>query len=75
MKAPPSPQPTPEEREDMIRSAMGAQGLAGVHLPYEEAARIFDEVMARPRVKLQLDDDPAVVAKYLPGGKYGPPLE
>lgn len=39
---------TPRDREDMIRSVIGSQALAGVELDWDTVARIVDEVLAEP---------------------------
>jgi hypothetical protein len=36
------------DREDMIRSVIGSQALEGVHRPWDEVARIVDDVLAEP---------------------------
>jgi hypothetical protein len=39
---------TPRDREDMIRSVIGSQALEGIHLSWEDVARVVDEVLAEP---------------------------
>lgn len=49
-----SSMPSLEEREAMIWSAIGSQGLEGVELPYDEVSTILDEVLHRGSTRMRL---------------------
>jgi hypothetical protein len=39
---------TPVERDHLLRSIITSQALEGVHISYEQASRILDEVLLEP---------------------------
>lgn len=39
---------TAVERDLLIRSVVSSQGLAGLHISYEEASRLLDDVLLEP---------------------------
>jgi hypothetical protein len=39
---------TPTDRDYLLRSIISSQALEGVHISYEEASRILDEVLLEP---------------------------
>ncbi len=43
---------TDVERDHMIRSVISSQALEGVHVSYETASRLLDEVLREPLVKI-----------------------